>query len=64
MSRLALPVEILVFRHIDLTLSNVLLDQISVFLRILTVEGIPLRRDVVKAAAKRPDVRFRRQLGI
>ena len=56
MSRLARPVQVQVLRHVNLALANVLLDQICVLLRVLTVERISLRRHVVKAAAERPNV--------
>lgn len=56
MPRLTVPVQIQVVWHVNTALPNVLLDQVGVLLRVLAVEGISFRRDIIQAAAKRPNV--------
>ena len=49
-------------RHVDAAFTDVLLDEVRIFLRVFAVERVPLRNQIIKAAAERPNIVLRRQI--
>ena len=55
-------VKVVGVRHVDAAFTDVLLDEVRIFLRVFAVERVPLRNQIIKAAAERPNIVLRRQI--